>query len=133
MWGWNRANRFTIHHVVQMFVTTSRRLPPSPPLASSRRRSIYPYDTWQPCQCDPRWEFHYHGHDLYPVLSLPIRVEMELSYSILAIFVLREQIWSFSGQQNCAAKIHFFNGNWIFSKYITSLYIYTHNVNASWN
>lgn len=23
-------------------------------------------DTSQPCQCDPRWEFHYRGHDLCP-------------------------------------------------------------------
>lgn len=24
------------------------------------------YDISQPCQCDPRWEFHYRGYDLCP-------------------------------------------------------------------
>lgn len=113
-----------------MFVTTSRRLPPSwyspsPSPGGIVATSIYlplRYDTWQPCQCDPRWEFHYHGHDLCPVFSLSIRVEMELSYSVLVIFVLSENrsppILIFLGSTECRENT-FLQRKLNFSKYIT--------------
>ena len=64
-------------HPVQMFVTISRRLPPSwyTPVGIVTTSIYLPlrHDTSQPCQCDPRWEFHYHSHDLCPSHSSPRR------------------------------------------------------------
>lgn len=135
MWAWNRANRFTIHRVVQMFVTTSRRLPPSwyspsPSPVGTVATSIYlPLRHLAAVSMRPPLRIPLSRPRFIPrILPLHPRRNGAFLFHSCDIRLARtdpHRSWSFLGQQNCAAKIHFFKLN--FSKiYYIFIYIYIH-------
>lgn len=132
--GMKSSESFTIHRVVQMFVTTSRRLPPSwyspsPFPVGTVATSIYlPLRHLAAVSMRPPLRIPLSRPRFIPrTLPLHPRRNGAFLFHSCDIRLARtdpHRSWSFLGQQNCAAKIHFFKLN--FSKiYYIFIYIYT--------